>query len=106
MKSILKPKNSANSGNNSVTETFAEGRPMIVLPLFGDQYDNAQRLQETGLGVWIDPYTFTESELLDGVEKILRNEALKQKLQAASQRIQSENRHQDLAVKIENLSQN
>ena len=43
-------------GNNTVTESLYFGKPMVVLPLFWDQYDNAQRVHDTGFGVRLDTY--------------------------------------------------
>ncbi|CAG2167875.1 unnamed protein product, partial [Oppiella nova] len=67
-------------GNNSVTETMYFGKPMVVLPLFGDQYDNAQRVQEKGFGIRLNPYECSENELLDSIDRLLNDEILAQKL--------------------------
>ena len=90
-------------GNNSVTETFALGKPMIVLPLFADQFDNGQRLQETGYGIQLHPYHHTEKQLIHAIDQLLYDEQLKAKLQRASARIQSQDSHLKLALKIERM---
>lgn len=78
-------------GNNTVTETFAQGKPMIVMPLFGDQLDNAQRLHETGYGRRLDPYGFQDQQLLDTINELLYDEMLNEKLRKASERIKQSN---------------
>jgi UDP:flavonoid glycosyltransferase YjiC (YdhE family) len=35
-------------GNNTVTESLFLGKPMVLRPIFWDQHDNGQRLDETG----------------------------------------------------------
>lgn len=75
-------------GNNTVTEAIHFGKPMIVLPLFWDQYDNAQRVDETGFGVRLDTYSFTDSELTEAIERLLSDVELKQRLAETSARVQ------------------
>src|SRR5699024_5306753 len=90
-------------GNNTVTEVFAQGRPMIVMPLFGDQYDNAQRLHELGLGLRLDPYLFQKEQLVESIDNVLQDDKLKAKLEKASERILNNKRHEELADRIEQL---
>ncbi|GLU47306.1 glycosyltransferase [Nocardiopsis ansamitocini] len=67
-------------GNNTVTESFHFGKPMLVLPLFWDQYDNAQRIQELGFGARLDTYRVTFRELHQAMEGLLGNAWMRQHL--------------------------
>jgi MGT family glycosyltransferase len=58
-------------GNNTTTEALHFGKPMIVLPLFWDQYDNAQRVDETGFGIRLRTYDFADEELHGAIEQLL-----------------------------------
>ncbi|HEY7208137.1 MAG TPA: nucleotide disphospho-sugar-binding domain-containing protein [Gaiellaceae bacterium] len=74
-------------GNNTVTESLHFGKPMVVLPLFWDQYDNAQRMDELGLGVRLSTYEHTPDELLGAVDRLLADESLHGRLTAISTRL-------------------
>ena len=76
-------------GNNTVTESFHHGKPMIVLPLFWDQVDNAQRVDETGFGVRLPAYDFRDEELTDAIDDLLANDALRTRLAAVSTRLKA-----------------
>ncbi len=74
-------------GNNTVTESLHFGKPMIVLPLFWDQYDNAERMQELGYGVRLATYDFADEELTGAVDGLLADEALRSDLGVLGERI-------------------
>jgi MGT family glycosyltransferase len=61
-------------GNNTVTESIHFGKPMIVLPLFWDQYDNAQRVAECGFGVRLPTYEFETAQLHEAIDRLLATE--------------------------------
>jgi MGT family glycosyltransferase len=69
-------------GNNTTTEALHFGKPMVLLPLFWDQYDNAQRIHELGYGVRLGTYTFTDAELHGALGRLLGDTALREKLAA------------------------
>ena len=76
-------------GNNTVTECFHFGKPMVVLPLFWDQYDNAQRIDECGLGARLDTYAHEPDELLGAVDRLLADDALAGRLATLSANLQA-----------------
>jgi MGT family glycosyltransferase len=75
-------------GNNTVTESLYFGKPMVALPIFWDQHDNAQRLDETGFGIRLDTYRHSGAELTGAIERLLGDEALAARLARTSQRLQ------------------
>ena len=76
-------------GNNTVTESFHHGKPMVVLPLFWDQVDNAQRIQEAGFGARLPAYGVEDAELTAAIERVLADSALQSRLATLSARLQA-----------------
>ncbi len=78
-------------GNNTVTEALHFGKPMIVLPLFWDQYDNAQRMHELGFGKRLATYTFTDQEMTDAIATLINDHELRARLAGIGESIRSRN---------------
>ena len=76
-------------GNNTTTECFHFGKPMVALPLFWDQYDNAQRVAETGFGIRLHTYEFEEGELLGAIDQLAGDEVLHERMAAIAARVQA-----------------
>ena len=89
-------------GNNTVTESFYFGKKMLILPTFDDQFDNAQRIVEVGLGARLNPFESSEQEFLDTIQRLLNDENLTKRMNEIGKRIRmAENDKQRLAKRIE-----
>jgi MGT family glycosyltransferase len=90
-------------GNNTVTESFHFGRPMVCLPLFWDQYDNAQRVDELGFGVRLPSYTFEPADLTGAIDRLLADHSLRTRMKAIAARLQAAPGTEEAARLIESI---
>jgi MGT family glycosyltransferase len=74
-------------GNNTTTECMWFGKPMVVLPIFWDQHDNAQRVDETGYGVRLRTYECAGGELAAALDSVLSDDRLRARCVAAGERL-------------------
>ena len=77
-------------GNNTVTECMWFGKPMLVLPIFWDQHDNAQRVHETGYGIRLPTYELRGDELAAAVDRLLTDGELRGRVRAAGERLRGQ----------------
>uniref|UniRef100_A0AAN0LVX7 UDP-glycosyltransferase n=1 Tax=Polyphagotarsonemus latus TaxID=1204166 RepID=A0AAN0LVX7_9ACAR len=93
----------AHGGNNTFTECFYFAVPSIILPVMGDQINNAKRIEETGFGYQLNLMNYTEKDLKEKIESLLNDDALRTKYKNISQRIKSENSLDLAASKLMNF---
>lgn len=91
-------------GNNTTCEGFHFGLPMIGLPLFWDQYDNAQRLQETGFGRRLPTYDWTEEQLVGAVNELLADDELAATMRKHAEGIRNDPGREKAADLLERLA--
>ena len=91
-------------GHNSIIEAFYYGVPgLIVLPVFADQFDSAQRVQDCGFGRRLNAYTCKPDELLEAIESILADTKLAERMREASARLKGIKYHEIAVDKLERL---
>ncbi len=76
-------------GNNTTTESLHFGKPMVLLPLFWDQYDNAQRMHELGFGIRLKTYELGPEQLNEAVETLLADAVLRRRMDEMGARIRA-----------------
>jgi MGT family glycosyltransferase len=76
-------------GNNTVTECLHFGKPMVLLPLFWDQYDNAQRMDELGLGARLPTFEFEDAQLGEAIGRLTGDEEVAGRLAEISERLEA-----------------
>ncbi|NP_001310048.1 uncharacterized UDP-glucosyltransferase YjiC-like [Tetranychus urticae] len=78
-------------GNNTFMETLYYGKPMIVIPYFYDQYDNAQRVVDKKIGFRVNPYDIEEDYLLNCIENIFNDKEMIDRVKSISHNMRNSN---------------
>jgi zeaxanthin glucosyltransferase len=61
----------SHGGNNTVTETLLNGKPLIVIPITGDQPESAGRVVKAEAGLRLDIHRLTPEKLRDAINALL-----------------------------------
>jgi MGT family glycosyltransferase len=92
-------------GNNTVTECVHFGKPMVVLPIFWDQHDNAQRVDETGFGERLATYSFADEELHGAIDRLLADRGRHARVAEASERLRANRGNVKAADLVERVAE-
>lgn len=90
-------------GNNSITECLYYGVPIIVLPVFFDQFDNAQRIEDLGLGKKLMPYSCSSADLMKAINDVLSDESLINKCRAISEEMKARDDSRKIPAMLKKL---
>ena len=58
-------------GFNSLYESAYHGVPVVAVPLFADQFTNAKKVEQFGLGIVVDYKTVNSDELFETIEQVI-----------------------------------
>nr|XP_019969103.1 PREDICTED: UDP-glucuronosyltransferase-like [Paralichthys olivaceus] len=72
------------AGSHGLFEGLCHAVPMVMLPIEGDQPDNAKRLASRGAGVELDIYSITTEILLQGLNEVINDIRYKENMQKLS----------------------
>lgn len=69
----------SHGGNNTVNETLASGKPLLVMPVGGEQGDNASRVVYLGVGLRADLKKSTFQEIATKVKRLIEEPSFRQR---------------------------
>jgi UDP:flavonoid glycosyltransferase YjiC (YdhE family) len=78
-------------GIGTTGQALRAGKPMLVMPFGGDQYDNAARIDRLGVGRTIMRRQYTAARAALELEQLLENPGYREKAADLGRCVQSEN---------------
>lgn len=91
-------------GSNSLIEGLVAGKPLIVIPQFGDQHNNAQRIVDLKLGSKVNLWEFSGDKLVNQIDYVLNNEEINQNVLKVSNQLKNSDSSDKVCSLIENLA--
>ncbi|XP_072541460.1 UDP-glucuronosyltransferase 1A5-like isoform X4 [Salminus brasiliensis] len=67
-------------GTHGLYEGICNGVPMVMIPLFGDQGDNVQRMVVRGVAESLNIFDITSEKLLEALRKVINDKSYKEKM--------------------------
>ncbi|XP_038195190.1 UDP-glucuronosyltransferase 1A5 isoform X3 [Arvicola amphibius] len=72
------------SGSHGIYEGICNGVPMVMMPLFGDQMDNAKRMETRGAGVSLNVLEMTADDLENALKAVINDKSYKENIMRLS----------------------
>ncbi|XP_072274588.1 UDP-glucuronosyltransferase 1A3-like isoform X1 [Pyxicephalus adspersus] len=72
------------AGSHGIYEGICNAVPMVMLPLFGDQMDNAKRMESRGAGITLNVLDMTPEDLSNALTAVINNPSYKENIQRLS----------------------
>ncbi|XP_029419995.1 UDP-glucuronosyltransferase 1-1 isoform X2 [Nannospalax galili] len=66
------------SGSHGIYEGICNAVPMVMMPLFGDQMDNAKRMETRGAGVTLNVLEMTADDLENALKAVINDKSYKE----------------------------
>ncbi|XP_077011590.1 UDP-glucuronosyltransferase 1A3-like isoform X2 [Tamandua tetradactyla] len=71
-------------GSHGIYEGICNGVPMVMLPLIGDQMDNAKRIDSRGAGVTLNILEMTSEDLQNAIKTVINDKSYKENIMRLS----------------------
>ncbi|KAM6178674.1 UDP-glucuronosyltransferase 1A7-like [Rhynchocyon petersi] len=72
------------SGSHGIYEGICNGVPMVMMPLFGDQMDNAKRMESRGAGITLNVLEMTSDDLANALKAVINDKSYKENIMRLS----------------------
>jgi UDP:flavonoid glycosyltransferase YjiC (YdhE family) len=95
----------SHGGNNTVNETLAAGKPLLVMPVGGEQGDNASRVVYLGAGLRANIKEESPLEIGAKVDRLIKEPAFRQRVQEIAESLAQSQGAATAARFIEHIAQ-